>query len=102
MAAVTEPTSAAPGTAQRMRKFLVVVDETPECKVALRYAARRAQRTGGSLLLLRVLTPAPDDATPWLAVEERLREEADANSQNLLQAVASEVNSWSGLIPALA
>jgi hypothetical protein len=34
------------------RKFLVVVDETPECESALAFAASRAQRTAGQLALL--------------------------------------------------
>ena len=45
--------------AGRVRKFLVVIDKTPECKVALRYAARRAQHTGGRVTLLA--TAAPPD-----------------------------------------
>ena len=32
-----------------MRKFLIVVDETPECMNAMRFAARRAQKTGGGV-----------------------------------------------------
>ena len=31
-----------------MRKFMIVVDETPECLNAMRFAARRAQSTGGA------------------------------------------------------
>ena len=38
----------------RIRKFLVVVDKTPECRVAIRFATRRAQHTGG-----RVTSPMP-------------------------------------------
>lgn len=37
------------------RKFLVVVDETPECESALAFAATRAQRTAGQLALLYVI-----------------------------------------------
>src|SRR3990170_1333074 len=37
------------------RKFLVVVDETPECESALAFAASRAQRTSGQLALLYVI-----------------------------------------------
>ena len=29
-----------------LRKFMIVVDETPECQNALRFAARRAANTG--------------------------------------------------------
>jgi hypothetical protein len=32
-----------------MRTYLVVIDETEEARLALRFAARRAAKTGGSL-----------------------------------------------------
>ena len=37
------------------RKFLVVVDDSPEFETALRYAARRARSTGGHLVMLRII-----------------------------------------------
>ncbi|MEL7544571.1 MAG: universal stress protein [Pseudomonadota bacterium] len=37
------------------RKFVVVVDGTPECSVALFFAARVAQRTGGSISLVHIV-----------------------------------------------
>ncbi|GAB4229305.1 MAG: universal stress protein [Methyloligellaceae bacterium] len=55
------------------RKFLVIVDETPECESALAFAAGRAQRTGGGLALLFVIEPG--DFQHWLGVEEVAREE---------------------------
>jgi nucleotide-binding universal stress UspA family protein len=72
-----------------LRKFLVVVDDTPECHLALRFAARRAKHTGGGLTLLRVHFPA--DFQHWLAVEERMREEALEESEQLLQKLAASV-----------
>jgi len=83
------------------RKFLVVVDDTSECRVAVRYAARRAERTGGSLLLLRVIETRTELAH-WLAVEQRLRDEATAAAELLLHTVASEIHDWTGLVPAVA
>jgi nucleotide-binding universal stress UspA family protein len=56
------------------RKFLVVVDETPECESALAFAASRAIRTGGRLALLYVVEPGVD-FQHWLGVEEIAREE---------------------------
>ena len=50
--AAAAPEGAAPKGAGRV--FLVVVDETPELKVALLYACRRAQKTGGRVALLHV------------------------------------------------
>ena len=40
------------------RVFLVVVDESEEMQVALRFACRRAQHTGGRVALLYVIEPA--------------------------------------------
>ena len=56
------------------RKFLVVVDETPECESALAFAAARAQRTQGQLALLYVVEPGIE-FQHWLGVEDVAREE---------------------------
>src|SRR5689334_11443656 len=56
------------------RKFLVVVDETPECESALAFAASRAVRTKGQLALLYVVEPGVEFQN-WLGVEEIAREE---------------------------
>ena len=40
------------------RVFLVVVDDTPEMDVALRFACLRARNTGGRVALLYVVEPA--------------------------------------------
>lgn len=56
------------------RKFLVVVDETPECESALAFAASRALRTHGQLALLYVIEPGVE-FQHWLGVEEIAREE---------------------------
>jgi nucleotide-binding universal stress UspA family protein len=56
------------------RKFLVMVDETPECESALAFAASRAQRTAGQLALLYVIEPGVD-FQHWLGIEEIAREE---------------------------
>jgi hypothetical protein len=58
----------------KRRKFLVLVDTSPEHKKALRYAARRAQHTGGIVSLLTVLTLG--DFQHWRSVEDAMREEA--------------------------
>ena len=61
------------------RKFLVVVDETPECESALAFAASRALRTAGQLALLYVIEPDVD--FQWLAVEEVAREEGHSKAK---------------------
>ena len=81
--------------AQRKRKFLVVVDKSPEHKKALRYAARRAQHTGGLVSLLIVVSPA--DFQHWRSVEDAMREEALKEAERLLHEAASHVHQLSGL-----
>lgn len=57
------------------RKFLVVVDDTPECDRAVYYASRRAAGTGGALLLLGVLELEGVNQQ-WLGVADLMRAEA--------------------------
>lgn len=85
--------------ASRRRKLLVIADESPECRLALRYAARRAQHTGGCLSLLCVLVPTGFEH--WMAVEERMREEAREEAERLLHALAAEVNKIAAMFPEL-
>jgi len=46
---------AEPANGTRERVFLVVVDESPEMPNALRYACRRAKRTGGRVAMLYLM-----------------------------------------------
>jgi nucleotide-binding universal stress UspA family protein len=83
----------------RRRKFLVIVDQSPEHRKALRYAARRAQHTGGLVSLLTVI--APGDFQHWRSVEDAMREEALDEAERVLYAAAKTVNELSGLHPEL-
>jgi len=64
------------------RKFLVIIDDTPECEQALLYAARRAARTGASVLALVVA--AETEFQHWLGVENKMREEAHEEANEML------------------
>jgi nucleotide-binding universal stress UspA family protein len=81
------------------RKFLVVVDKTPESAVALRFATRRAQATGGRVCLM--CAAQPPDFQQWRGVEEIMRDEAHADAEELIYAAAKTVNDLSGIIPEL-
>jgi len=83
----------------RPRKFLVVIDKSPECQVALRFATRRAQHTGGRVTLMA--TANPGEFQQWRGVEEIMRDEAHAEAEALLHAAAKTVNDLSGIIPEL-
>ncbi|MDA1098613.1 MAG: universal stress protein [Proteobacteria bacterium] len=82
------------------RKFMCVVDDSPECRLALRFAFRRAARTGGGVVLLYVIEPA--DFQHWVAVENLMREEAREAAEEVLQTLAEEVSQWSGIMPEFA
>ena len=80
----------------RPRKFLVVVDKTIECKVAVRFAARRAQHTAGRVTLLCVVQPA--DFQQWRGVEKIMEDEARQEAESQVYAAAKVVNELSGII----
>jgi nucleotide-binding universal stress UspA family protein len=81
----------------RRRKFLVVVDKSPEYKKALRFASRRAEHTGGIVSLVTIVTPA--DFQHWRSVEDAMREEALDEAEKMLYDAAREVNLIAGLMP---
>ena len=83
----------------RIRKFLVVIDKTPECQVALRFATRRAQHTQGRVTLMCAATPG--EFQQWRGVEEIMKDEAHAEAEALLHAAAKVVNDLSGILPEL-
>ena len=74
------------------RKFLVVVDESPEVEIALAYAARRARRTGGVVALLYII--APPDFEHWLGVKEAYREEQLAKAKAVFRLQARKLKNW--------
>jgi nucleotide-binding universal stress UspA family protein len=92
----TTPSSPIP-TPGSERVFLIVVDDTDEMRVALRYAARRAQHTGGRVALLHVIEPT--ELQQWSAVESLMREERREEAEALLQKVAAEVMDIAGSMP---
>lgn len=81
------------------RVFLVVVDDTPEMDVALRFACGRARNTGGRVALLYVVEPS--DFQHWMAVGDLMREEARNEGEQLLQRLAARVNELTGMLPVL-
>jgi len=64
------------------RKFLAIIDETPECERAAAYAARRARATNGMIVLLFVVDAA--DFQQWLGVERIMRQEATTAARDAL------------------
>lgn len=84
--------------ASKPRNFLVVVDDTPESRVALRFAARRALgMENGGVMLLRVVSPP--DFNHWMGVKEIMRAEARQEAEDLLADLVRQVEVDHGLRP---
>lgn len=81
------------------RKFLAIVDDTPECERSVAYAARRASATNGSVVLLYVVEPA--DFQHWLGVEQIMREEALSTANGALDTYATKIREEIGIEPEL-
>jgi nucleotide-binding universal stress UspA family protein len=83
---------------QAHRVFLVVVDQSAELKLALRFAARRARATGGRVAMLYVTEPAEAE---WLGVGDIMREERRAEAEQRLQELSTQVQTLAGEMPIL-
>jgi len=79
------------------RTFLCVVDDSEELGQALRFACNRANNTGGRLALLNVMQPA--EFQHWMAIGEKMREEAREEGEELLQVISSVVQKRTEKIP---
>jgi len=71
------------------RKFLVVIDDTEECDRAVTFAAHRVLRTGGTVVLLSVITG--EEFQHWLGVEDVMRAEAWDEAEKLLDMRAERI-----------
>ena len=81
------------------RKFLVIADESEECRTALYFAAKRVKATGGKLAILAVTEPPNFDH--WIGVGETMRREAEEAATQLLDSLAEEAEAVLGTRPEL-
>jgi len=79
------------------RIFLVVVDDSEEMRVALRFACRRARHTDGRVALLYVIEPT--EFQHFMGVGDLLREEARQRAEQYVQTIAGKVKEISGRLP---
>lgn len=79
------------------RTFLVVVDETEEMRVALRYASRRAKATGGRVALLYVIDPS--EFEHFMGVREIMRDEKRQEAEETIKKLGDVIVGDSGQIP---
>jgi nucleotide-binding universal stress UspA family protein len=82
-----------------MRVYLVIIDESEEALSALRFASRRAVRTGGTVHLLALVTPQAFNA--FAGVQATIEEEARSRAEALAAAAAGSLVSESGRMPVI-
>lgn len=82
-----------------MRVYLVIMDETEEASIALRFASRRAAQTGGTVHLL-ALVPR-QQFVAFGAIQATIEEEARARAEALVTSAAGSLLSESGLAPVI-
>ena len=82
-----------------MRTYLVVVDESPEAETALRFAARRAAKTGGAVRILALIPPA--EFVQWGGVQATMEDEALQRAEALVTSAAGTLSDESGIRPSI-
>lgn len=80
-----------------MRTYLVVIDDSPEASLALRFAARRASRTGGGVMVLAIVPP--QDFVAFGGVQATIEAEAREHAEELVAAAADAVAQEANLTP---
>ncbi len=81
------------------RKFMAVIDDTPECERAVYYAGLRAKNSRGGIVLLYVINT--EDFQQWLGVEDIMRAEAREEAEAILAKTAQYVRENVGIEPEL-
>jgi hypothetical protein len=83
----------------RMRSYLVVMDETDEALTALRFAARRAARTGGGVDILALIPQ--QEFVQWGAVQAAMEEEARLRAEAMLVQASGAIMEEAGIKPSI-
>jgi nucleotide-binding universal stress UspA family protein len=85
---------------EALRKFLIILDDSPEMLNAMRYAAIRASKTGGGVEMLAVVSPAEFQA--FAGIADVMRAEAREKIEAHFQVFKDRMEKREGLTPTLA
>ena len=77
--------------------FLVIVDQTPECALAIRFAALRALPTGASVARLNAMRPPP--FMQWGRAQDMIEAEAMEEAEQALARAADMAEAIQGRRP---
>ena len=82
-----------------MRSYLVVMDETEEALAALRFAARRAARTGGGVEILALIPQ--QEFVQWSGVQAAMEEEARLRAEAMVVQASGAIIEEAGIKPSI-
>lgn len=80
-----------------MRTYLVVIDDSPESGLALRFAGRRAAGTGGNVHIITVVEPQAFVA--WGGVQATMEAEQRQAAEDAAMAAATRLHAECGIEP---
>jgi len=83
------------GETEPKRIYLVVVDDSAEARVALRFAARRAAKTNGRIEVLGIVEP--QDFVQFGGVQAAIEEEQRLRIEGVVSAAIGEILDESGV-----
>jgi len=83
-----------------VRKFLIILDDSPEMLNAMRYAAIRASKTGGGVVMLAIVNP--EEFQHFLGVADVMRAEAREKIEAHFQIFKDRMERREGITPTLA
>src|SRR5262245_13461539 len=81
------------------RKYLVVIDDTPECDRAGDWASKRSARSGEATVLMLHVIATQDRNQQWLGVADIMRAEAHEEANAILDRYAARANGVAGITP---
>ena len=87
------------GETEPKRTYLVVIDDSSEARVALRFAARRAIKTNGDVEVLAVVEP--QDFVQWGGVQAAMEEEQKLRIEGIVSGAVGEIMDESGIKPSI-
>ena len=83
------------GADEQKRTYLVVIDDSPEARVALRFAARRAAKTHGRIEVLGIVEP--QDFVQFGGVQAAIEEEQRLRIEGVVSSAVGEILDESGV-----
>lgn len=80
-----------------MRTYLAVADGTEEAEIAVRFAARRAAKTGGALAILAIVEP--QEFVAFGSIQATIEAEAEERAQDVAARALDMLDEERGVLP---